>query len=280
MGISIKQNLNFQLNMWKELFGDELVSKNGEVDTETALSGKEAVGIYFSAHWCPPCRGFTPKFAEKYNEIIKEKDFEVVFLSSDQDEEAANSYYGEQPWLMMPYADRDRKAKLSDKYGCSGIPYLVILNGANAEVIATNQKGLFHRFFTVNTSADPCKFIRTQTGQEHFDSKPDFEVKLTKSEDCAYKEFGCDRCGSYCTDEERYHNAEHQYDCRKECWDKGWPEVTEEAKVPTMVAIDLKTNEYLVPDAASKAFSKENVEKFAQDIKDEKAKRMKLGEKA
>ena len=44
-----------------ELLGDELVGKDGPVPTATAIAGKKAVGLYFSAHWCPPCRGFTPQ---------------------------------------------------------------------------------------------------------------------------------------------------------------------------------------------------------------------------
>ena len=36
------------------MFGDVLVGRDGtKHDTSTALAGK-TVGIYFSAHWCPP----------------------------------------------------------------------------------------------------------------------------------------------------------------------------------------------------------------------------------
>jgi len=44
------------------------------------------------------------------------------------------------PWLALPYSDRDLKEKLSDKYNCNGIPYLVIINGQTGEVITTNGR--------------------------------------------------------------------------------------------------------------------------------------------
>ena len=37
------------------LLGDTLLSSNGNVATADALAGKSAIGLYFSAHWCPPC---------------------------------------------------------------------------------------------------------------------------------------------------------------------------------------------------------------------------------
>jgi hypothetical protein len=39
------------------LFGDALKNKAGDdVPPSSALDGAEFVGIYFSAHWCGPCR--------------------------------------------------------------------------------------------------------------------------------------------------------------------------------------------------------------------------------
>ena len=95
-----------------ELLGDKLVSGTEEVCTSNVLAGSKAVALYFSAHWCPPCRGFTPKFAEWYNDSLKAKGLEVVFISSDRDEDAFKEYFGEQPWKALPYADRERKEKL------------------------------------------------------------------------------------------------------------------------------------------------------------------------
>ena len=71
----------------ESLFGPKLLSKNGEVDTAATLKDK-VVGIYFSAHWCPPCRSFTPELAKTYSLLTEtqQKNFEIVFVSSDNDE--------------------------------------------------------------------------------------------------------------------------------------------------------------------------------------------------
>ena len=104
-----------------------------------ALSGKEAVMLYFSAHWCPPCRGFTPKFAEWYSKDLKAKGSEVIFVSSDKDEDSFRDYYKDMPWLALPYSERDLKEKLSKKYKVQGIPTVVILDGG-ANVITTDGR--------------------------------------------------------------------------------------------------------------------------------------------
>jgi nucleoredoxin len=121
--------------------GETLVGQNGNVDTKTALAGKDAIGIYFSAHWCPPCRGFTPVLGQKYNELKRAgKNFELVFVSSDRDQSAFNEYHASMPFLALPYSDRTRKEQLSDFYNVSGIPTLVIV-GADGAIINKNARG-------------------------------------------------------------------------------------------------------------------------------------------
>lgn len=123
--------------MWQEeFFGQNLTGKSGTVQTSAALGSKKRVGIYFSAHWCPPCRGFTPTLAAFY-EMVKEQDaddLEIVFVSSDKGEQQFSEYYGEMPWLALPFADRDRKQQLASKFGVRGIPMFIVLDGATGEV--------------------------------------------------------------------------------------------------------------------------------------------------
>jgi nucleoredoxin len=110
------------------LLGDKLVGKSGDIATGDAVAGKKAVALYFSAHWCPPCRGFTPKFGEWYTKDLKDKGLEVIFISSDRDESAFAEYYGEMPWLAVPYSNRDVKSALDTKFKIQGIPSVVILD--------------------------------------------------------------------------------------------------------------------------------------------------------
>eukprot|EP00438_Fugacium_kawagutii_P012626 Skav215581 [mRNA] locus=scaffold666:32751:33944:+ [translate_table: standard] len=87
-----------------------------------ALKGKKAVALYFSAHWCPPCRGFTPQLATWYKQELveghrkggdqlggdlKEKGMEVIFVSGDRDEGSFKEYFAEQPWLSVDFNDKE-----------------------------------------------------------------------------------------------------------------------------------------------------------------------------
>lgn len=108
-----------------EKLGSTFHRPDGECITSD-LSNK-IVGIYFSAHWCPPCRAFTPQLAAVYKELKEAgKDLEIVFISSDQKEEEMKAYHKDMPWLAVPFGD-ERIKENKTLYGVTGIPTLVIL---------------------------------------------------------------------------------------------------------------------------------------------------------
>jgi len=67
--------------------------------------------------------------AKKYQEVVAAGHaFEVIFVSSDRDEASAASYFGEMPWKMLDFQDREAKAALSKLFQVRGIPTLVLVN--------------------------------------------------------------------------------------------------------------------------------------------------------
>lgn len=96
--------------------------------------------LYFSAHWCPPCRMFTPKLVEWYKQFkAKHPDFELVFVSSDQSEDAMKEYIDgdKMPWPYVKYDERE--AEIFRKYSSDGIPYLVLIDENGKDL--TGQSG-------------------------------------------------------------------------------------------------------------------------------------------
>ena len=91
-------------------------------------------GIYFGAHWAPPCRLFTTTLSEFYKDVNKdansefEKPFEVLFVSLDGNHEAFLRNFREMPWLGVSCNEETRVSALKQKFGINGIPTLVITN--------------------------------------------------------------------------------------------------------------------------------------------------------
>ncbi|CAF4876620.1 unnamed protein product, partial [Rotaria sp. Silwood1] len=77
-----------------KLFDGHILDKsNQEVNLNDEKYKGKVIGLYFSAHWCPPCRGFTPILIDFYKKHSEDKNFEIIFISSDNDEESFNDYY-------------------------------------------------------------------------------------------------------------------------------------------------------------------------------------------
>ncbi|VDK85363.1 unnamed protein product [Litomosoides sigmodontis] len=113
---------------------DGTIKKGSEV-----LANKKVVALYFSAHWCPSCRQFTPVLKEFYEELDDDK-FEIVFVSLDRSEEDLNNYMKEShgDWYHIPFGSSEIE-KLKSKYEVAGIPMLIVLK-ADGSVITKNGR--------------------------------------------------------------------------------------------------------------------------------------------
>ncbi|ESO89074.1 hypothetical protein LOTGIDRAFT_229002 [Lottia gigantea] len=118
-----------------EILGDSVLNNQGQQVNVKDLSSEDVVlGLYYSGHWCPPCRMFTPTLIKFYDKIkSKGKKFEIVFISSDRDEESYEEYMKTMPWLSLPFGPKSEQ--LSEKYGVSGIPTLLLLDSKTGKVI-------------------------------------------------------------------------------------------------------------------------------------------------
>ncbi|CAF1528110.1 unnamed protein product [Adineta ricciae] len=120
--------------------GHILNSSNEEVDLNDEKYQGKVIALYFSAHWCPPCRGFTPTLTEFYKTHTKEKNFEIIFISSDRDERAFNEYCKDMPWLKLMYSERKKKEELGRKFQITGIPTLILLDADSGDVLCKDAR--------------------------------------------------------------------------------------------------------------------------------------------
>jgi len=118
-----------------------LVTKTGAKAEVNALAGK-VVALYFSAHWCPPCKAFTPVL-RKFYETLKGtgEQVEIVFVSGDRSEQEFVDYFRNEhgDWLAVDFSAEERNS-LSDKYQVKGIPTLIVVNGKGENVVPDARK--------------------------------------------------------------------------------------------------------------------------------------------
>lgn len=139
---------------FEALLSTTLVRKGGDGALERlplrdALAGASlhAVSLYFSAHWCPPCRAFTPELARMHARLTSttgdnKKKWPVIFVSMDSSAQAFGDYFASMPaeWLAVPYEDDQLRSVLLRKMNVQGIPTLVMLDPRTAGVEAANAR--------------------------------------------------------------------------------------------------------------------------------------------
>ena len=127
-------------NAIKKIVAGTLTNAKGKkVKGSDALAGKKLIGLYFSAHWCGPCRAFTPELV-KFRDKCAQKGlpFEVVFVSSDKTEDDMFKYMREtnMKWYAVPFMSK-LQSDIDKIFGVGGIPTLIVLNGKGKIVTKT-----------------------------------------------------------------------------------------------------------------------------------------------
>ena len=110
-------------------------NKKNKMALNDIVGQADVVGLYFSAHWCGPCKAFTPKFAATYAKLKADDEkagrpqrFAVVFVSADRDEESFTHYLASMPWHAVDEHSGEVNDALSQLFGVDGIPTLILLD--------------------------------------------------------------------------------------------------------------------------------------------------------
>lgn len=119
------------------LLPEYLEDADGEAVARADLAGK-TLGIYFSAHWCPPCRAFTPELVSFHQQHREE--FAVVFVSMDHGLEEMRTYMNEydMDFAALPPGHSAGQA-LASRFKVGGLPTLLVL-GPDGQAISAEGR--------------------------------------------------------------------------------------------------------------------------------------------
>jgi thiol-disulfide isomerase/thioredoxin len=127
-----------------DMIGPNLVDAQGKQIPSSILADTPDVLLYFTAKWCGPCRLFTPKLVEFYNQNAGKRDFLAIVVSSDRSKRQLDQYLKEykMPFPAVPWGRLDASG-IKKEYGARGIPNLVWLDGQDEIVKGSYEKGSY-----------------------------------------------------------------------------------------------------------------------------------------
>jgi len=109
------------------VFGSTIQSQSGLVAT-SSLDAPFSL-IYFSDHNFAPCRTFTSKLANFYEQVnTAGKQVDIVYVSMHRAPDQFFEYFPTMPWHNLPYEDIERARQVFNHFWGKGIPYLILID--------------------------------------------------------------------------------------------------------------------------------------------------------
>ena len=115
---------------------------------------KKLLLFYWSASWCGPCRQFTPKLVDYYNNAATNAGgrdrmiWDVIFISVDKSEDKMFAYMKQHhmEWYTIQF-DRRRSTGIK-QYAVGGIPRLMLVRPQTGEILQVGQSAarIFSQF--------------------------------------------------------------------------------------------------------------------------------------
>lgn len=119
------------------VFAKKLLDASGRPFPVASVADASYVLVYFSGHWCRPCRVFTPKLVEFTRRYRRNDNFEVVLVSYDESVEKMCDYMRE---AKMPWGGVLNGTDQLSPFGADvcAFPHLRVYDAAGAIVLDTD----------------------------------------------------------------------------------------------------------------------------------------------
>lgn len=132
-----------------DLVANLKVDVRGPNGSPVPVQAGEVVVFYFSAHWCPPCKQFTPILAKvhalssdsarneaRYTPTPPQR-LHVIFVSGDKSEKEMKAYMAESHgrWSFVTFNSAGVQA-LNSHFGVKGIPSVHVCSPSGTSVVA------------------------------------------------------------------------------------------------------------------------------------------------
>jgi nucleoredoxin len=130
-----------------------VINSAGDKQTLTELVSSTAVDylvFYFSASWCGPCKGFTPRlktwYESKQAAPAAGKTFEIVLVSGDRTPSDFAAYFEHMPWSALSFDCKESASDFNKLFNVEGIPTVAVLDAKTKKVVTPDARPLVLEF--------------------------------------------------------------------------------------------------------------------------------------